>query len=231
MWFSDLYATVAYWLLFSIVAYKSSCYYYATSQYYVLRCGLLLQTKQCALSVDRFVSQSVCLSQSWALKRRLNWSRCDWGCAKTAEPIKMLLGLWTRVEQGWGVQITHVKGQFLTCRGMPSDTAVNCAKMTEPGWAQERMCYMGAHWRSLMHVTEPSMCGGNAAFLSNYFDHLLLFLCFWEKTVDNCCCCCCCWLTGVVFVLNKELLNGLLFLLPLLLLLLKSNCFRLEVVT
>ena len=34
----------------------------------------------------------------------------------------------------------------------------------------------GAHWRNLANTSEPFMCGGNAAFLSNYFDHLLLLL-------------------------------------------------------
>jgi len=31
----------------------------------------------------------------------------------------------------------------------------------------------GAHLRHLTNTIEPSVCGGNAAFLSNYFDHLL----------------------------------------------------------
>jgi len=31
----------------------------------------------------------------------------------------------------------------------------------------------GAHLRNLANTTEPSMCDGNAAFLSHYFDHLL----------------------------------------------------------
>jgi len=34
----------------------------------------------------------------------------------------------------------------------------------------------GAHWRHMANKIEPSMCGGDAAFLSNYFDHLLLSL-------------------------------------------------------
>jgi len=34
----------------------------------------------------------------------------------------------------------------------------------------------GAQWRHLANTTEPSMCGGNAAFLSNYFDHLFMFV-------------------------------------------------------
>ena len=33
----------------------------------------------------------------------------------------------------------------------------------------------GAHWRNVANTTEPSICGGDAAFLSNYFDHLLIF--------------------------------------------------------
>jgi len=32
----------------------------------------------------------------------------------------------------------------------------------------------GAHWRHLENTIEPSVCGGDTAFLSNYFDHLLL---------------------------------------------------------
>jgi len=29
------------------------------------------------------------------------------------------------------------------------------------------------HWSHLANTTEPSMCGGNVAFLSNYFGHIL----------------------------------------------------------
>jgi len=29
----------------------------------------------------------------------------------------------------------------------------------------------GAHWRHMANTTEPSVCDGDAAFLSNYFDH------------------------------------------------------------
>jgi len=29
-----------------------------------------------------------------------------------------------------------------------------------------------AHWCHLANTVEPSMCGGDAVFLSNYFDHL-----------------------------------------------------------
>jgi len=29
-----------------------------------------------------------------------------------------------------------------------------------------------AHWRNLANMTEPCMCGGDAAFLSNYSDRM-----------------------------------------------------------
>jgi len=32
----------------------------------------------------------------------------------------------------------------------------------------------GAHWHHLANMTEPSMCGGDAA--SNYVDHLFIFV-------------------------------------------------------
>jgi len=34
----------------------------------------------------------------------------------------------------------------------------------------------GANWRNLANTIELSVCGGDAAFLSNYFDLLFLFL-------------------------------------------------------
>jgi len=39
--------------------------------------------------------------------------------------------------------------------------------------AHEVCVRWGAHWRHLANTIELSMCGGDAAFLSNYFDHLL----------------------------------------------------------
>ena len=39
----------------------------------------------------------------------------------------------------------------------------------------EAVLHGGAHWRHLIHTIETSMCGGDAVFLSNYFDYLLLF--------------------------------------------------------
>ena len=60
-------------------------------------------------------------------------------CAKTAELIEMLFGMWTRVGPGKDI-------------------------LDE-----------SAHWRHLANAIEPSMCGGDAVFLSNYFDYLFIF--------------------------------------------------------
>jgi len=35
----------------------------------------------------------------------------------------------------------------------------------------------GAQWRHLGNTTEPSMCGGDAAFLSNFFQRLFTHCC------------------------------------------------------
>jgi len=54
---------------------------------------------------------------------------------------------------------------------------VSCAKTAEPiempfdVWIP--VITWGSHWRNLAHTIEPSMFGGDAAFLSNYFNHLL----------------------------------------------------------
>jgi len=43
------------------------------------------------------------------------------------------------------------------------------------GGPKEACVYrLGAHWRHLTNTIEPSVCGGDAAFLWNYFDHVLL---------------------------------------------------------
>jgi len=41
---------------------------------------------------------------------------------------------------------------------------------------------LGAHCRHLANTIEPSMCGGEAAFLSNYFDHLIVT--FWGLVIS-----------------------------------------------
>jgi len=34
----------------------------------------------------------------------------------------------------------------------------------------------GAHWRNLANTIEPSMCGGDASFVSSYFEHALVII-------------------------------------------------------
>ena len=57
--------------------------------------------------------------------------------AKTAEPVEMPFGLWTRVGP------------------------------------KKRVLGGVVDWRHLVNTVEPSMCGGDAAFSSSYFDQLV----------------------------------------------------------
>jgi len=43
------------------------------------------------------------------------------------------------------------------------------------GWSKEACVRWGAGWRHLANTIETSVCGSNLAFVSNYFDHLLLY--------------------------------------------------------
>jgi len=45
------------------------------------------------------------------------------------------------------------------------------------------MYWVGAHWRNLANTTEPSMCGGDEAFLSNYS----LTICYYYFTTTIAC--------------------------------------------
>jgi len=60
-------------------------------------------------------------------------------CAKTAEPINLLFGLWTWV-------------------GRTKEAQFNCICQVVP------MCtHWRAHWRHLANTIEMSVCGGDAA--------------------------------------------------------------------
>jgi len=41
----------------------------------------------------------------------------------------------------------------------------------DSGGLKEARITWGAHWRNPANTTEKSMCSGDAAFLSNHFDH------------------------------------------------------------
>jgi len=89
-----------------------------------------------------------------------------------------------------GVQIAPYQGVIFLRKDVPGHArrhcAVSCAKMADriempfglwDSGGPKDACNSNrwnAHWRYLANTIEPSMC--DAAFLSNYFDHLLLLL-------------------------------------------------------
>jgi len=137
---------------------RSNCRCYAASQYYVRRCGLLLQTKR--------VCRSVCHSSEPC---RNSWTDLDGVWVEDfGGPKDRVLG---------GVQIAPNEGAIFRPRHALRHCAVSCAKMAEPIempfglWIR-----LSQRKHVLANTTELSMCGGDAALLSNYFDHLLCLL-------------------------------------------------------
>jgi len=84
------------------------------------------------------------------------------------------------------VRIAPCQGAILgerTCPGMPHNTlpwvvqkwlnGSRCRLTCRLGYRHKEACVKwSAHWRYLADTVEPSMCGDDAAFLSNYFNHL-----------------------------------------------------------
>ena len=109
------------------------------------------------------------------MQKRLNGPRCRLGCG---------VG---RIR--WGADPPRESAIFRG-KNMPGHarrhSAVSGAKMAQPTempfglWTQmgskKHVLHRGSHCRNLADTPEPSVCGGNVAFLSNYFDHLLIFL-------------------------------------------------------
>jgi len=116
-----------------------------------------------------------------SLQKQLNRLRCCW-VVDLAEPEDHVLD---------GVQIPHVKGQFLKGKGAAHckvyrPSAASCAKTTEsikmpfgvwtPVGQRKHMLdgvHIGTTWR--MRLNHPC-AAAMWSFLSNYFDHLLLLL-------------------------------------------------------
>ena len=96
-------------------------------------------------------------------------------CAKTAEPIKMPFGLWTRVSLRKhaldGAQI-RCEGAIIREKDVPGHarrhSAVSCAKMAEPIdllfglWTPVSRF---TRWRQYALMAQPGL-------MSNYFNHL-----------------------------------------------------------
>ena len=128
--------------------------------------------------------QSVC--------RFVCWSITVVSPAKTAELIEMLFRLWALVGSRNHVldvvQIAPCGGAIFRGKDMPGHarqhSAVSCAKIAEPIdmpfrlWTSmgpiKYVLHASANWCSLGNTIEPSVCNSDAAaFLSNYFNHLL----------------------------------------------------------
>jgi len=92
----------------------------------------------------------------------------------------------------WGSRSSHEKGRFwkeeaAQCKVYRyGHSAVSCAKN---GWTDQDAVWVvdsdgpkegcvtwDAYWRNLANTIEPSVCCGDAAFWSKFFDHLLLLL-------------------------------------------------------
>ena len=87
-----------------------------------------------------------------------------------------------------GVQIPHVKGQFWGGKGGPLWSIGTLRReLYKNGWTDRdavkdvnscrprEACFRwGCTWCNLANTTESSICGDDAAFLSNYFQYLLL---------------------------------------------------------
>jgi len=102
--------------------------------------------------------------------------------AKTAEPIEMPFGLWTRLNPRtmyWmGIQIPQTKGTILRQKRRPIVKymvslpyavkkrlkRLRCCLAYGLGWAQGSVLDGGARCHHLLNMTEPCMCGGNVAF-------------------------------------------------------------------
>ena len=80
----------------------------------------------------------------------------------------MPYGLWTQVNPG-----NHVLDEM--CKNGWTDRNAVWTIWTRLG-PRKHALGGGAYWRNLMNTIEQSMRGGDAAFLSNYFDHFLLLL-------------------------------------------------------
>jgi len=110
----------------------------------------------------------------WVLQKSwLNWSRCRLGCGLGWALATMYL---------MGVQIPTRRGNLEGEKGLTSTwPAVSLLEVTQQGAApvqckfQLECAIWGAHWRHLVNVTEPFVCGGDAAlWVSGYSGQIYL---------------------------------------------------------
>jgi len=77
-----------------------------------------------------------------------------------------------RVEWSVGLSVRHSSEPSYPAKNGWTDR--DAVWVVESGGSKEACIRCSAHWHHLANTTELSMCDGHAAFLSNYFDHLLL---------------------------------------------------------
>jgi len=102
---------------------------------------------------------------------------------RTQLPFVTWTGMGQRNHVLDGVQSAACQGAIFSGKDMPRHarrhSTVSCAEMAEPIempfglWTlvgpRNHVLGGSAHWCHLVNNAEPSMCGGDAAFLSNYF--------------------------------------------------------------
>ena len=93
-------------------------------------------------------------------------------CAITAEPIKMSFGFWV-VGSDWSKESCIT---WCPNRPMRRGNFQDAIWVVDSDGPKKHVLHGGAHCHYLANTTEPSVCSGNAAFLPNYFGHLLLLL-------------------------------------------------------
>jgi len=121
-----------------------------------VRITLYIRVRQISLTIIRphrsttYVDVAYCYRPSSMVCRSVCLSVCHTsGPAKTAEPIKILFGLWARM--GPRNHLLDERPEMLMNVSMEIMATIF------------GFLYMGSHWRHLAYTTEPSVCGSDAA--------------------------------------------------------------------
>ena len=82
-----------------------------------------------------------------------------------------------RVEWSVGLSVCLSIGRSVTVVSPEKTAERDAVWVVDSDGPKEACLTWSAHWRHLANTIEPCACVGNAASLSNYFDHLLTFVC------------------------------------------------------
>jgi len=108
--------------------------------------------------------------------------------AKMAEPMELPFGLRTWVPKEACVRWGPYTKVILSGKGRLTVRYTDSLPWAVQKWLNQSSCHfgmgsgelkeacvrLGARWRNLVNTIEPAVYGGDAAFLSDYFDHLVL---------------------------------------------------------